>query len=247
MPYRPGVPISAGLLSKYCANQTDKFKSFPISLNSAVFPIFHFNQLPRVQRGCHVSYHFRVTSEMAGRQVTAIISQSGEPIRNIPWPLYYKPCQYNYPQWGESSQRGGSCDTTPATPESLLTDSVDTPTEFYPKFGQNKLGGRHSRASPELLSFCVSELLHQDKPGHATPDYEPAVSPPGYVFGNNRVCSTPGYVFGTSSWRPPDNRTPYHAGRDKGEISLFENLPLSVKTKENPILTSKDKLFFRNM
>lgn len=159
MPYRPGVPISAGLLSKYCANQTDKFKSFPISLNSAVFPIFHFNQLPRVQRGCHVSYHFRVTSEMAGRQVTAIISQSGEPIRNIPWPLYYKPCQYNYPQWGESSQRGGSCDTTPATPESLLTDSVDTPTEFYPKFGQNKLGGRHSRASPELLSFSVSEIL----------------------------------------------------------------------------------------
>ena len=182
---------------------------------------------------------------MAGRQVTAIISQSGEPIRNIPWPLYYKPCQYNYPQWGESSQRGGSCDTTPATPESLLTDSVDTPTEFYPKFGQNKLGGRHSRASPELLSFSVSELLHQDKPGYATPDYEPAVSPPGYVFGNNRVCSTPGYVFGTSSWRPPDNRTPYHAGRDKGEISLFENLPLSVKTKENPISNSKDKLFFK--
>ena len=92
------MPISAGLLSKYCANQTDKFKSFPISLNSAVFPIFHFNQLPRVQRGCHVSYHFRVTSEMAGRHVTTSISQSGEPIRNIPWPLYYKPCQYDYPQ-----------------------------------------------------------------------------------------------------------------------------------------------------
>ena len=182
---------------------------------------------------------------MAGRQVTAIISQTGEPIRNIPWPLYYKPCQYNYPQWGEQSQRGGSCDPTPATPESLLTDSVDTPTEFYPRSGHNRYGARHSRGSPELLTFSVSDLLHQEKPGHATPDYEPALSPPGYVFGNNRVDSTQGYVFGSSSWRPPDNRTPYHAGRDKGEIPLFEKLPLSVKTKGNPILNSKDKLFFK--
>ena len=49
----------------------------------------------------------------AGRQVTAIISQSGEPVRNIP----------SWPHWSS----GGSCDTTtPHTPDSLL-DSPDPP------------------------------------------------------------------------------------------------------------------------
>lgn len=50
----------------------------------------------------------------AGRQVTAIISQSGEPVRNFP----------SWPHWTS----GGSCDsvTTPHTPDSLL-ESPDPP------------------------------------------------------------------------------------------------------------------------
>ena len=64
---------------------------------------------------------------MAGhRQVTAIISGSGDPIRNVPWQLNY--------QRGWSGGSGGSCDTTPHTPESLLIDSPDTSLEFCNKF-----------------------------------------------------------------------------------------------------------------
>ena len=52
----------------------------------------------------------------SGRQVTAIISQSGEPLRALsnPWLVW--------PHWSSV----GSCDT-PHTPDSLLTDSPDTP------------------------------------------------------------------------------------------------------------------------
>ena len=70
----------------------------------------------------------------AGRQVTAIISQSGEPVRNIP-------C---WPHWSS----GGSCDTTPHTPDSLL-DSPDPP-------------------GPPFLSFTaasVAELLNTNLAG----------------------------------------------------------------------------------
>lgn len=61
----------------------------------------------------------------AGRQVTAIISQSGEPVRSIP-------C---WPHWSS----GGSCDTTPHTPDSLLFDSPDPP-------------------GPPFLSFSVASV-----------------------------------------------------------------------------------------
>ena len=197
---------------------------------------------------------------MAGRQVTAIISQTGEPIRNLPWPLYYRPGHvqpnnnlYNYPHWGEPSQHGGSCDTTPATPESLLTDSPETPTEFYSKSDHHHPPGGYgkdcnyfsSRASPELISFSVSRLLHNDKLSQGR-DYDPSLSPPGYVFGPN----SPSRSSGSSRLRPPDNnkdgrRPPYHVVCGEGEISLFERLPLSVKTKENPISNSKDTLSFK--
>ena len=71
----------------------------------------------------------------AGRQVTAIISQSGEPVRNIP-------C---WPHWTS----GGSCDTTPHTPDSLLFESPDPP-------------------GPAFLSFSVAsvaELLNTNLAG----------------------------------------------------------------------------------
>ena len=63
----------------------------------------------------------RVSLSMAGlahRQVTAVISSTGEPIRGLAWP----PVCFSR----------GSCDTTPATPESLLTDSPDPAAIDFP-------------------------------------------------------------------------------------------------------------------
>lgn len=70
-----------------------------------------------------------------GRQVTAVISQSGEPLRNMTLP-----CQ-GWPHWSS----GGSCDN-PLTPDSLLTDSPDTP-------------GSGS-GDQTVLAFSVAQLLH---------------------------------------------------------------------------------------
>ena len=153
--------------------------------------------------------------------MTAIISHTGEPIRNLPWTLYYKPSQYNFPQ------RGGSCDTTPATPESLLTDSVGTPTDFCPTPGPSKTYYRNSCTSPELTSFSVSQLMQ------TTPDY------------SERSLHTRTCTLG----RPyRDKRTSCNAAaqsHDNGEGSLYEKLPLSVKTKENPISHSRDRPLFK--
>ena len=72
---------------------------------------------------------------MAGLQVTAIISPQGETVRPVlPWPLYYRYtlltdltrevlCVTGRPSRSDSCGAGGSCDTTPATPDSLVTDS----------------------------------------------------------------------------------------------------------------------------
>ena len=68
-----------------------------------------------------VTLYCRSDPSMAGlahRQVTAVISSTGEPIRSLAWP----PVCYSR----------GSCDTTPATPESLLTDSPDPATIDFP-------------------------------------------------------------------------------------------------------------------
>ena len=59
-----------------------------------------------------------IMAGLAHRQVTAVISSTGEPIRSLAWP----PVCYSR----------GSCDTTPATPESLLTDSPDPAAIDFP-------------------------------------------------------------------------------------------------------------------
>ena len=66
-----------------------------------------------------------------GRQVTAIISGSGEPLRDL------RPPYYGWSDWS----RAGSCDT-PHTPDSLNTDTSGS-----------------GSGDPSLLSFSVSQLL----------------------------------------------------------------------------------------
>ena len=82
-------------------------------------------------------------SGAGGRQVTAVITHSGEPLRTLHScrrPDLVRSLQLAQlgggaggrgSSWGGAGGRGSSCDTTPATPESLLTDSCSPDTDLH--------------------------------------------------------------------------------------------------------------------
>ena len=72
-------------------------------------------------------------SGAGGRQVTAVITHSGEPLRTLHScrrPDLVRSLQLAQ-LGGGAGGRGSSCDTTPATPESLLTDSCSPDTDLH--------------------------------------------------------------------------------------------------------------------